>query len=93
MMKKLIAVLTCFLMVGSIFSVSNTKAYYSFSDIEEYSPFYEEIMYLADKHIVMGVKSSFYPQEGVTRAAAATMIGRALLLDGTKKRILLHRCG
>ncbi len=85
-MKKLIAVLTCFIMMGSIFSVTNTKAgNYSFNDLEEYSPFYQEIMYLADKHIVLGVRGSFYPQQGVTRAAAATMIGRALLLDGTKR--------
>ncbi|MGM0842228.1 MAG: S-layer homology domain-containing protein [Bacillota bacterium] len=84
-MKKLIAILTCLLMVGSIFTVSNTKAKYSFYDVNEYTPFYQEIMYLSDKLIVRGEGSAFHPQEGVTRAAAATMIGRALLLDGEKR--------
>ncbi len=84
-MKKIIAIVACMFVAGSLLGVSIANAASSFSDVKTTSSFYEEIMYLSDNNIVKGTDNAFYPQEEVTRAAAATMIGRALSLDGTER--------
>lgn len=57
----------------------------SFKDVSKSHTFYDEIHYLVDKEIIAGyVDGTFKPTQVVTRAQAATMIGRALGLNGTK---------
>ncbi|MDX8344138.1 S-layer homology domain-containing protein [Rossellomorea sp. YZS02] len=58
----------------------------TFKDVKEYTSFYEEIMFLHGEEIIFGYEDdTFRPTDGVTRAAASAMIGRALGLDGTKR--------
>ena len=57
----------------------------SFKDVSKSNIFYDEIHYLVDKEIIAGyADGTFKSSQSVTRAQAATMIGRALGLDGTK---------
>lgn len=57
----------------------------SLSDITKTNTFYSDINYLVSKGIIEGYPDgTFRPNQGVTRAQAATMIGRALGLNGTK---------
>lgn len=59
----------------------------SFKDVSKSNTFYNEIHYLVDKKIIAGYEDgTFKPAQAVTRAQAATMIGRALGLDGTKMK-------
>ena len=58
----------------------------SFKDVSSSYTFYKEINYLTNKGIITGFPDgTFKPNNGVTRAAAAIMIGRALGLDGTQR--------
>ncbi len=58
----------------------------SFKDVSTGYTFYDDIHYLVEKEIIQGYPdNTFLPNQGVTRAQAATMIGRALGLNGTKK--------
>jgi len=59
----------------------------SFSDFKEGQTFYSEVSYLVGENIISGYKDgTFRPVIKITRAAAATMIGRALNLDGTQRK-------
>ena len=52
--------------------------------------FYEEIMYLTSEKVISGFKDgSFKPNDTVTRAQVAIMIGRALDLNGTNVKLNL----
>ncbi|WP_061809041.1 S-layer homology domain-containing protein [Rossellomorea vietnamensis] len=84
-MKKILSTIVYSLVAGCLFTVSAASAATSFSDVKESSSFYEEIMYLSENNIIKGTDNAFHPQEDVTRAAAATMIGRALGLDGAQR--------
>ncbi len=58
-----------------------------FKDIDSSHRAYKEIEYLAQGSIVGGdINGKFNPSLNVTRAEAAAMIGRALNLDGTKRK-------
>lgn len=58
----------------------------SFKDVFSGYTFYNEVQYLVEKEIIQGYPDgTFLPNQGVTRAQAAIMIGRALGLNGTKK--------
>lgn len=58
----------------------------SFKDVSTSNSFYDEINYLVEKEIIQGFSDgTFRPNQAVTRAQAAAMIGRALGLDGSKK--------
>jgi Leucine-rich repeat (LRR) protein len=60
------------------------KGYIVFPDVTETYRFYEEIKFLTAKGIINGFPDgNFHPNETVTRAQAAIMIGRALDLDET----------
>ena len=72
------------LTLGGSLSVSALTP--SYSDLHSSHRFYDEIMYLANKGIVKGYSNgTIRPDEEVTRAAAAIMIGRALGLDGNQR--------
>jgi len=82
-LKKLTAF---FMSMVLIFTLVPFAQAASFKDVSTGYTFYDEIHYLVDKEIIQGYSDgTFRPNEGVTRAQAATMIGRALGLDGTKK--------
>ncbi|MGM0843323.1 MAG: S-layer homology domain-containing protein [Bacillota bacterium] len=67
-----------FMMIGS-----STVLASGFKDVPSTHSFYEEINYLSSKSYITGFQDeTFRPNDKVTRAAAATMIGRALGLDG-----------
>ncbi|ADH98355.1 S-layer homology domain-containing protein [Salisediminibacterium selenitireducens] len=58
----------------------------TFTDLNEGYRFYEEIAFLSGMEVINGyLDGSFAPDDTVTRAAAATMIGRALDLDGSQR--------
>lgn len=80
-----------FLIVSAVFIVlagglSNQAKAAELIDLERNYIFYEEIMYLSGAGVISGYPDgTFRPDEKVTRAQAAMMIGRALNLDGTKR--------
>ncbi|WP_142323606.1 S-layer homology domain-containing protein [Bacillus sp. AFS015802] len=83
-MKKFITCLPALLVTLLLLTPATYAA--TFNDINEGQRFYTEITYLLDKDIITGYKDgTFRPQEKVTRAAAAAMIGRALKFDGEQR--------
>ncbi|MDX8344136.1 S-layer homology domain-containing protein [Rossellomorea sp. YZS02] len=84
--KKSFIVLVMTLLALTGFSSGALAEETTFKDVKEYTSFYEEIMYLHGEEIIFGYEDdTFRPTDGVTRAAASAMIGRALGLDGTKR--------
>lgn len=86
-MKKNVIFFLVFVLAVSGFMLSPAIiAGKSFKDVSNEHRFFEEISYLYDLKIVTGFGDGSYgPDATVTRAAAATMIGRALNLDGTQR--------
>lgn len=83
MKKKAVSFLSVLLVVSLFIGSAIQGA--ALKDIREGQNFYSEISYLLNKNIITGYKDgTFRPGEKVTRAAAATMIGRALGFDGTQ---------
>ncbi len=57
-----------------------------FKDVSPNYTFYYEVHYLSEKDVITGFSDgSFKPNQSVTRAQAAIMLGRALNLNGTPK--------
>ncbi|MFI8577881.1 S-layer homology domain-containing protein [Rossellomorea aquimaris] len=84
--KTAFFVLLMTLLTFACFSSGTLAEETSFKDVKDYTSFYEEIMFLHGEEIIFGYEDdTFRPTEGVTRAAASAMIGRALGLDGTKR--------
>lgn len=82
-MRKVFISLLSLLLVLGVFT--NVQAA-SFKDVPASSTFYKEINYLTSKKIISGyADGSFKPNEAVTRGQAATMISRALGLNGTQR--------
>lgn len=67
------------------FTAKSSEAAVSFYDLNSTHRAYPEVSYLAGGNIVNGTGGYFYPNREVTRAEAATMLGRALGLNGTKR--------
>lgn len=67
------------------FTAKSSEAAVSFYDLDSTHRAYPEVSYLAGGNIVNGTGGYFYPNREVTRAEAATMLGRALNLNGTKR--------
>ena len=64
-----------------------------FTDLSKDHRFYNEMLFLEDKGIIKGYPDgTFRPDEEVTRAAAAIMIGRALGIEGKQKDTQIPRC-
>ncbi len=82
MRKVFISLLSILLVFGAFTNVQAA----SFKDVPASSTFYKEINYLTSKKIISGyADGSFKPNEAVTRGQAATMISRALGLNGTQR--------
>ncbi|MCM3574435.1 MULTISPECIES: N-acetylmuramoyl-L-alanine amidase [Mesobacillus] len=67
------------------FTANSSEAAVAFLDVDSSHRAYPEISYLAGGNIVNGTGGYFNPNKEVTRAEAATMLGRALNLNGTKR--------
>ncbi|WP_338449578.1 S-layer homology domain-containing protein [Niallia oryzisoli] len=83
-MKKVSLLFVLFIFALSSFGGSALAS--TFSDLQEGKRFYDEMVYLEGEGIITGFPDgTFRPDEEVTRAAAAIMIGRALDLDGKQR--------
>lgn len=84
-MKRFISVFLVFLLAFTGFTAGANAA--SYKDTPKSYRFYDEINYLSDEGIIYGYPDgSFGPEKGVSRASAVMMIGRALGLDGTRRK-------
>jgi competence protein ComEC len=84
-LKKICCLLLVFGLFFSHFSLPS-KAASPFKDVGSTHPFLEEITFLTTNDIITGfTPDTFKPNNTVTRAQAAIMIGRALGLDGTQR--------
>jgi hypothetical protein len=85
-MKKLAGTFLSLLLFVSLWGQSQVEAEGTFNDVHEGTNFFEEMMYLYERSIIQGYDDqTFKPGQNVTRAAAATMIGRSLELNGEKR--------
>lgn len=83
-MKKYFFLFIIGLLVWSGLTASAAAA--EFKDMDSNYSFYNEIIYLKNKGIISGfTDGTFRPEEKVTRANVAVMLGKALELNGTKK--------
>ena len=75
--KKYVSMIFSVLFVLGMFASTASAA--TFDDVSEEHHFFAEIDYLSNSKIISGYTDGrFGPDDKVTRAAAATMIGRAL---------------
>ena len=83
--KKYVSMIFSVLFVLGMFASTASAA--TFDDVSEKHHFFAEIDYLSDSKVISGYTDGrFGPDDKVTRAAAATMIGRALELDGEQRK-------
>ncbi|OAH53846.1 hypothetical protein AWH48_11275 [Domibacillus aminovorans] len=84
-MKKTLAFLSSAVLALGIAAPFAEAA--SFKDVPDSYRFYEEIDYLSDAEIITGFPDgSFKPDQAVTRAQAAILIGKTFELDGKKRK-------
>lgn len=84
-MKKLFSVLMSAFLLFSLVPLTQAQTT-SFKDVPSSYTFYEEIQYLVDLEIITGFEDgTFKPNQAVTRAQAAIMLGRASGLNGEQK--------
>jgi N-acetylmuramoyl-L-alanine amidase len=84
MLRKIAYLFLSIFLLLPILSVKETAAS-TMSDIP--AKYKEEIDYLVEKKIIFGYpEGRFYPEQSVTREEAAAMIGRALNLNGNKRK-------
>ncbi|MEK4146693.1 N-acetylmuramoyl-L-alanine amidase [Robertmurraya sp. FSL W8-0741] len=92
MRKTVFVILLVFVILP--LTVSNIQAAQPFKDVGSTHRALVSINYLAEGGIVSGNGNGhFLPDKTVTRAEAATMIGRAVGLDGTKRNTRFHDVG
>lgn len=85
-MKKWIGLVTLFLLVSIFAPLKPASANTTFSDVGTTHRAQAEIYYLVQGGIASGVSTTkFAPDRLVTRAEAATLLGRALGLNGEKR--------
>lgn len=81
-MKKLTSVVL-FVFFLSIIAPTTGQAASGFKDVSTSYTFYDEVLYLSGEKVISGFPDgSFKPNNKVTRAQAAIMLGRALDLKG-----------
>ena len=83
-MKKFVTAILLALLILP-FTANSSEASITFLDVDSSHRAYPEISYLAGGNIVNGTGGYFNPNKEVTRAEAATMLGRALNLNGSKR--------
>lgn len=83
-MKKFVSMILLVLLILPM-TAKSSEAAVTFYDLNSSHRAYAEITYLANGNIVNGTGGYFNPTKIVTRAEAATMLGRALNLNGTKR--------
>ena len=84
-MKKLMS-LVVFVFVLGLFAPNTGQAAGGFKDVSPNYTFYNEVLYLSSQEIIYGFSDgTFKPNDTVTRAQAAIMIGRALDLNGNQR--------
>ncbi|WP_042349297.1 N-acetylmuramoyl-L-alanine amidase [Bacillus massiliigorillae] len=84
---KLLLGLVVFIFSICTLDTSKTEAATTFKDISTNHPAFDEIAFLAQGKITSGDENGYFkPRQNVTRAEFAAMVGRALNLDGTKKK-------
>ena len=84
MRKYFFLFITC-LIVWSGFATSTEAA--EFTDLNSKHLFYNEMIYLKNEGVISGfTDGTFRPDERVTRANVAVMLGKALHLNGTAKQ-------
>lgn len=78
-------VFSVLLIAGNMFLGKETSAS-TFQDVP--GQYQREISYLFTNNVITGYPNGeFRPNQAVTREEAATMIGRALKLDGTRQKL------
>ncbi len=83
MKKSLVGVVVITLVLSLVGSFASAA---TFRDVPESNRFYEEIDLLSNLEIISGfTDGTFRPEENVTRAQAAILIGKTFDLDGTKR--------
>ncbi|MBB6447306.1 leucine-rich repeat domain-containing protein [Bacillus benzoevorans] len=81
-MKKL-PYLVLFVLVLGLVAPLQGQAEGGFKDVSTSYTFYDEVLYLSGKEVIAGFSDgTFKPNNTVTRAQAAMMLGRALNLNG-----------
>ena len=84
-MKKLMS-LVLFVFVLGLIAPNTGQAAGGFKDVSPNYTFYNEVLYLSSEEIISGFPDgTFKPNDTVTRAQAAIMIGRALDLNGNQR--------
>ena len=84
-MKRFISVVSLILVICMFSPIVGTAAI-EFSDVPTNYTFHDEVLFLTSEGVISGFPDgSFRPEQSVTRAQAAIMIGRALGLDGTPR--------
>ncbi|MDI7744006.1 S-layer homology domain-containing protein [Lysinibacillus fusiformis] len=83
-MKKLLAIITIFVLFISLSLPSTTKAAQMYSDVPMSHMYYDEITYLLEKGVI-DQSAKFGVNDIVTREQVAVMIAKAVGLDGTPR--------
>ncbi|WP_018394712.1 S-layer homology domain-containing protein [Bacillus sp. 37MA] len=84
-MKKSLSVFLSFIIVFSLFAPFAQAA--SFKDVPNSHRFFDDIDFLSGAEIITGFPDgTFKPDQAVTRAQAAILIGKTFELDGTKRK-------
>ena len=90
-MKKALSFLLSFVLIISLVPIGQAA---SFKDVFSSYLFYDEITYLTEKNIISGfTDGNFKPNQPVTRAQAAIMIGKAVNLNGTPQKTVFTDVG
>lgn len=85
LLSKITLFLVAFVLVISSLGINAASA--STNPFKDVSSTDKEILYLLNKGLINGVsKTSFGPDQAITREQAATLIGRALNLNGTPRK-------
>ena len=83
-MKKLVNLVVFTLLIGLFAPITGQAS--GFKDVSTGYTFYDEVVYLSSKGYISGYgDGTFRPNDTVTRAQAAIIIGRALGLNGEPK--------
>ncbi|WP_050615576.1 N-acetylmuramoyl-L-alanine amidase [Bacillus testis] len=97
-MRKAVRIIVSLVVLVSTFITAGISVSHAatptFKDIGASHPLHDEIMYLAQGGIAAGdAKGYFKPKDNVTRGDFAAFLGRAMDLDGTKRKTTFKDVG